>query len=93
MDTSGYSIPIWQAGPQSDTAAEGLHGYDPQIAGEIIEEMDTLMAERMKELAAEKTVEQDMTDIPFIRSGKEALLVFSSLWNGLYPAEGDGDPS
>ena len=62
MDTSGYS----QLKACMDTIR--------RTAGEIIEEMDTFMAERMKELAAEKTAEQD-TDrytIYQIREGSPA---------------------
>ena len=72
MDTSGYSIPYlasW-SGRQLKACMDTIR----RTAGEIIEEMDTFMAERMKELAAEKTAEQD-TDrytIYQIREGSPA---------------------
>ena len=106
MDTSGYSIPYlasW-SGSQDTKQLKACMDTIRRTAGEIIEEMDTFMAERMKELAAEKTAEQD-TDrytIYQIREGSPAgvfefmgmdYICFRVYGNGLYPAEGDGDPS
>ena len=76
MDTSGYSIPYlasW-SGSQDTKQLKACMDTIRRTAGEIIEEMDTFMAERMKELAAEKTAEQD-TDrytIYQIREGSPA---------------------
>ena len=76
MDTSGYSIPYlasW-SGSQDTKQLKACMDTIRRTAGEIIEEMDSFMAERMKELAAEKTAEQD-TDrytIYQIREGSPA---------------------
>ena len=76
MDTSGYSIPYlasW-SGSQDTKQLKACMDTIRRTAGEIIEEMDTFMAERMKELAAEKSAEQD-TDrytIYQIREGSPA---------------------
>jgi len=61
MDTSGYSIPYlasW-SGSQDTKQLKACMDTIRRTAGEIIEEMDAFMAERMKELAAEKSAEQD----------------------------------
>ena len=76
MDTSGYSIPYlasW-SGSQDTKQLKACMDTIRRTAGEIIEEMDAFMAERMKELAAEKSAEQD-TDrytIYQIREGSPA---------------------
>ena len=76
MDTSGYSIPYlasW-SGSQDTKQLKACMDAIRRTAGEIIEEMDAFMAERMKELAAEKSAEQD-TDrytIYQIREGSPA---------------------
>ena len=61
MDTSGYSIPYlasW-SGSQDTKQLKACMDTIRRTAGEIIEEMDTFMAERMKERAAEQSAEQD----------------------------------
>lgn len=61
MDTSGYSIPYlasW-SGSQDTKQLKACMDTIRRTAGEIIEEMDAFMAERMKELAAQKSAEQD----------------------------------
>ncbi|MBQ7372202.1 MAG: ImmA/IrrE family metallo-endopeptidase [Blautia sp.] len=61
MDTSGYSIPYlasW-SGSQDTKQLKACMDTIRRTAGEIIEEMDTFMAERMKERAAEHSAEQD----------------------------------
>ena len=76
MDTSGYSIPYlasW-SGSQDTKQLKACMDTIRRTAGEIIEEMDAFMAERMKELATEKSAEQD-TDrytIYQIREGSPA---------------------
>ena len=76
MDTSGYSIPYlasW-SGSQDTKQLKACMDTIRRTAGEIIEEMDTFMAERMKELAAEKSAEQDtdLYTIYQIREGSPA---------------------
>ena len=76
MDTSGYSVPYlasW-SGSQDTKQLKACMDTIRRTAGEIIEEMDAFMAERMKELTAEKSAEQD-TDrytIYQIREGSPA---------------------
>ena len=76
MDTSGYSIPYlasW-SGSQDTKQLKACMDTIRRTAGEIIEEMDAFMAERMKERAAEQSAEQD-TDrftIYQIREGSPA---------------------
>ena len=76
MDTSGYSIPYlasW-SGSQDTKQLKACMDTIRRTAGEIIEEMDSFMAERMKELAAEKSAEQDtdLYTIYQIREGSPA---------------------
>ena len=76
MDTSGYSIPYlasW-SGSQDTKQLKACMDTIRRTAGEIIEEMDSFMAERMKELAAEKSTEQDpdLYTIYQIREGSPA---------------------
>ena len=76
MDTSGYSIPYlasW-SGSQDTKQLKACMDTIRRTAGEIIEEMDSFMAERMKELAAEKSAEQDtdLCTIYQIREGSPA---------------------
>ena len=61
MDTSGYSIPYlasW-SGSQDTKQLKACMDTIRRTAGEIIEEMDSFMAERMKERSAEHSAEQD----------------------------------
>lgn len=60
MDTSGYSIPYlasW-SGSQDTKQLKACMDTIRRTAGEIIEEMDTFMAERMKERAAEQDADR-----------------------------------
>lgn len=61
MDTSGYSIPYlasW-SGSQDTKQLKACMDTIRRTAGEIIEEMDSFMAERMKERSAEHSADQD----------------------------------
>ena len=61
MDTSGYSIPYlasW-SGSQDTKQLKACMDTIRRTAGEIIEEMDSFMAERMKERSAEHSAKQD----------------------------------
>ena len=61
MDTSGYSIPYlasW-SGSQDTKQLKACMDTIRRTAGEIIEEMESFMAERLKERSAEHSAEQD----------------------------------
>ena len=76
MDTSGYSIPYlasW-SGSQDTRQLKACMDTIRRTAGEIIEEMDAFMAERMKERTAEQSADQDTDHFTIyqIREGSPA---------------------